>query len=375
MRRLVWILSIALGGCGGAEEIAPRPVPAEFAPPAHFPPLYVPADNPVTAEKVELGRYLFYDRQLSGNGTQSCGSCHEQAKAFTDGRALAIGSTDEVGRRNSPSLANVGYVSSLTWANPLLISLEQQILLPMFGEHPVELGLAGKEGELLARLAADPRYPPLFAAAFPDHNDPITLETIVQAVSTFQRTLYSGASAYDRWLNGDSSALSPSAERGRAMFFSERFECYHCHGGLLFTDSVFTGDTQLRETPFHNTGLYHVNGGYPAGDIGMAEVTLRDDDNGRYRAPSLRNVELTAPYMHDGSIATLDEVLDHYAAAGRTITEGPLAGVGADNPLKDGLVIGFPLSPSDRADLLAFLLALTDPELLTHPRYADPFTR
>ena len=375
MRRAGWTFAVALLGCGGAEVVIPSPIPAELAPPAHFPKLYVPADNPVTVEKVELGRYLFYDQQLSGNGTQSCGSCHEQAKAFTDGRALAIGSTEEVGRRNSPALANVGYVSSLTWANPLLISLEQQILLPMFGEHPVELGLAGKEGELLARLQSDPRYPPLFAAAFPDATDSITLEHIVQAVGTFQRTLYSGASAYDRWLNGDASALSASAERGRTLFFSERFECYHCHGGLLFTDSVFTGETQLRETPFHNTGLYHVNGGYPAGDIGLAEVTLRADDNGRYRAPSLRNVELTAPYMHDGSIATLEEVLDHYAAAGRTIGEGPLAGVGADNPLKDGLVLGFTVSPSERDDLLAFLKALTDPELLTNPRYADPFTR
>jgi cytochrome c peroxidase len=351
----------------------------------------VPDDNPMSPEKVELGRHLFYDPRLSGNGTQSCGSCHAQDKAFTDGRARAVGSTDELHPRGAMGIANVAWAASLGWANPTLVRLERQALVPMFGEHPVELGLAGREDELIARLRADDRYPALFAAAFPpvedaaaddaedDAEDAITLERVTKGLAAFERSVVSARAPYDRYVSrDDEDALNDAAKRGLRLFFSERLECYHCHGGFNFTDSVVTA-TSAAGRPFHNTGLYNTDGAgaYPDGSTGLLELTGDPADMGRFKAPTLRNIALTAPYMHDGSIATLDGVIDHYAAGGRTLTEaqaGDDAGVGSASPWKSTLVKGFTLTADERADLMAFLLALTDDELVTDPRYADPFS-
>jgi cytochrome c peroxidase len=169
--------------------------------------------------------------------------------------------------------------------------------------------------------------------------------------------------------------MSESAQRGNQLFFSERLECFHCHGGYAFTDSVVSANSAFDETAFHNTGLYNVDGrgAYPSQTTGVRDVTGRDEDMGRFRAPTLRNIAVTAPYMHDGSIATLDGVIDHYAAGGRTIASGPNAGVGRDNPLKSGFITGFTLTEQERRDLIAFLEALTDERFLHDPRYADPF--
>ncbi|UJR83473.1 methanobactin export MATE transporter MbnM [Sandaracinus amylolyticus] len=349
--------------------------------PAGFPTPRVPEDNPMSAEKVELGRFLFHDERLSGNETQSCASCHRQDLAFTDGVPVSTGSTGDLTPRGSMSLVNVAYVPTLTWANPALVSLEDQALVPMFGEHPVELGLSGREDEMLARLRdatlpTGATYRELFAAAFPGDADPITVTTVVRAIASFERSIVSARAPYDRWAHqGDESAMSESALRGMDLFFSERLECFHCHGGFNFTDSVAHDGQPLPENGFHNTGLYNVDGrgGYPETNRGLYDHTADPRDMGRFRAPSLRNIELTAPYMHDGSIATLDEVLDHYAAGGRTIESGPNAGVGAESPLKSIFLHGFELTPQEREDLLAFLRSLTDQELLTDPRFADPF--
>ncbi|AKF04834.1 methanobactin export MATE transporter MbnM [Sandaracinus amylolyticus] len=337
----------------------------------------VPEDNPMSASKVELGRHLFYDTRLSGNRTQSCASCHEQARAFTDGRAFSIGSTGERTPRSSMTLANVAYATTLTWANPLLLELEAQALVPLFGREPVELGLAGMERELLERLRAEARYRELFPLAFPDESDPFTVANVTRALAAFQRTLVSGRSAYDRFLyGGEPDALSESARRGLALFSSERLECFHCHQGFNFADAVMWEGSGSREVRFHNTGLYNVGGtgAYPEGGTGVHEISGRADDMGRFRAPTLRNIAVTAPYMHDGSIATLDEVIDHYAAGGRTIAEGPYAGVGSASPLKSGLVVGFELTPDERRDLIAFLESLTDESFLTDPALADPWS-
>ncbi|WP_053231405.1 methanobactin export MATE transporter MbnM [Sandaracinus amylolyticus] len=349
--------------------------------PAGFPTPRVPEDNPMSAEKVELGRFLFYDVRLSGNETQSCASCHRQDLAFTDGVAVSTGSTGDLTPRGSMSLVNVAYVPTLTWANPALVSLEDQALVPMFGEHPVELGLSGREDELLARLRdatlpTGATYGELFAAAFPGEGDPITVANVVRALASFERSIVSARAPYDRWAHqGDESAMSESALRGMDLFFSERLECFHCHGGFNFTDSVAHDGQPLPENGFHNTGLYNVDGrgGYPETNRGLYDHTRDARDMGRFRAPSLRNVELTAPYMHDGSIATLDEVLDHYAAGGRTVDGGPNAGVGAESPLKSIFLHGFELTTQEREDVLAFLRSLTDREVLTDPRFADPF--
>jgi cytochrome c peroxidase len=335
----------------------------------------IPADNPFTREKAELGRFLFYDRRLSGNQTQSCGSCHRQSLAFTDGRAVSTGSTGDMTPRGSMSLVNVGYAVTLTWANPSLRQLERQALVPMFGERPVELGLAGMEAAMLARLRADARYPGMFRAAFPGQGDPVTLDNVTKAIATFERAILSADSPYDRYQQGDRNALSASAKRGMDLYFGERLECFHCHGGFNLTDAVVTAATRIEETPFHNTGLYNLDGmgAYPADNTGVHDITHNASDMGRFRAPTLRNIALTAPYMHDGSIATLEGAIDHYAAGGRTIASGPNAGVGSSSPLRSEFVRGFILDPREKADVVEFLRALTDESLLRDPRFADPF--
>lgn len=378
MRRAAITLVVALTGCGGDEAPATAPPPAEewaWDLPPGFPTPVVPEDNPMTAAKVELGRFLFYDNRLSGNGTQSCASCHEQARAFSDGRALAVGSTGAIHPRNSPGLVNVAYNTTLTWANPGLDALERQIVVPMFGDAPVELGIAGREDEVLDRLRADPGYGERFAAAFPDDADPIAFDRIVDALACFLRSMIAGGSGYDRFLAGDAAALSLSAKRGMVLFFSEALECHHCHGGFNFTQSSVHEGQSVAERPFHNTGLYDIDGegSYPANNTGLYEITGLAEDMGRFRAPTLRNVSLTAPYMHDGSVATLEEVVDIYAAGGRLVESGPYAGDGRANRFKSGFVGGFALSEGERADLVAFLASLTDEGFVRDPRFASPF--
>jgi cytochrome c peroxidase len=362
---LGWLLLLA-AGCG-----EPSPEPYMWQLPAGFPDPAVPEDNPMSTAKVELGRHLFYDTRLSANGTQSCASCHRQELAFTDKRVTALGSTGEHHRRNSMSLANVAYAASLTWANPVVPDLEAQALVPIFGEQPVELGLAGQEELLLQRLSEDARYPKMFADAFPEEKQPVSMGSVVRAIAAFERTLLSGGSPYDRYTYRDElDAMSLPAKRGMTLFFSERLECFHCHQGFAFTDSVKHKLTAFPEVTFHNTNLYNVDGKgtYPAVDHGLAEFTGKLEDMGRYRSPTLRNIAVTAPYMHDGSIATLSEVIDHYAAGGRASAHGT-----APSPYQSEFVRGFTLTPQEKADVIAFLESLTDTEFLTDPRFSDPF--
>jgi cytochrome c peroxidase len=335
----------------------------------------VPPDNPMTPARVELGRRLFYDRALSGNGTYACASCHRQELAFTDGRPRAIGSTGETHSRSAPSLANVAYAATLTWADSGLTRLEDQARVPMTSEHPVELGLGGHEDEALGRLRADPDYPGMFSAAFPGDAEPVSLAHVTRALASFERTLISGDSPYDRLVYRDEAgALSDSARRGMRLFFSERLNCSRCHGGFTFSGPVaFEGARPIPPT-FHNTGLYNLggDGSYPADNPGLFAITGRKRDMGRFRAPTLRNVELTSPYMHDGSIPTLGEVIEHYARGGRLVLDGPLAGDGRDSPRKSELVRGFDLDARGKTDLVEFLKSLTDRAFLTDPRFAAP---
>ena len=406
MRRVVLLLLATLLACAPAAAETPYVLDL----PRGFPPPDIPPDNPLTWERVELGRLLFYDTKLSGNQTFSCASCHEQALAFTDGRARALGSTGEVHPRGAMALANIAYAGTLAWANPLLFALEEQALIPMFGENPIELGLTGKEDVLFARLNADARYRRLFAEAFPGEADPVSLGTITKALASFQRTLISGNSPYDRYALGlDDDAISPAAKRGEVLFFDANFgsgvkrECSHCHGGFNFTASVDHANN-VAERPMHNNALYNLRcedfglppielpqcdtnppapqcegrgpqamGCYPPDNLGAYEISQNTADMGKFKAPTLRNIAVTAPYMHDGSIADLDGVLDHYTAGGRTISEGPYAGVGADSPARGQFVLEFEMTERQREDLLAFLDALTDEEFLTNPRFADPF--
>jgi cytochrome c peroxidase len=279
------------------------------------------------------------------------------------------------------SLVNVAYAAVLTWGNPTLTRLEDQALVPMFGDHPVELGLEKPGTALLERLGRDVRYTRLFAAAFPPDAQPLTLDHVVKAIASFERSIISGRSPYDRYhFERDDGAISAAARRGEALFFSQPLSCFRCHSGFTFSGATdFEGRPEHSEhdVEFHNTGLYNLAGSlsYPPPNTGIYEATHKPEDVGKFKAPTLRNIAVTGPYMHDGSIPTLDEVLDHYAAGGRTIASGPYRGVGHDNPNKSPNVRGFTLTVEQRADLIAFLEALTDRELLSDPRFADPWTR
>ncbi len=347
--------------------------------PDWVPPPVVPADNPMTADKVALGRHLFYDPRLSADGSMACATCHEQARAFTDGKAVATGVTGQVGSRSAMALVNVAYLPVLTWQNPQLTSLEVQALIPLFGEHPVEMGLAGREQQLFALLQADGTYRRLFARAFPDEARKgdaalYSLSTLTKALASFQRSLLSFDSPYDRYRYGQQKdAISAAAKRGEDLFFGEKLECYHCHGGFNFTDNLKHARTPFAETGFHNTGLYNedAQGTYPSTAPGIVEFTGEARDAGRFRTPTLRNVAVTAPYMHDGSIASLPEVLrSHYARAGRAVSQGRPA-----NPLRSEFIGGFEISEAEIADVVAFLESLTDERFLHEAAHGDPWPR
>jgi cytochrome c peroxidase len=325
--------------------------------------------------KVELGRRLFYDTRLSGNGAFSCSSCHRQANAFADARNLPFGSTGQPHPRNSMSLPNVGYQAVFGWANTVTRRLEDQALIPMLGEAPVELGLAHREQEVLDRLRAVALYQALFRASFPGEAAPFTLGNVTKAIAAFERTLVSGDSPYDRFKRGDATALSDAAKRGEALFRSDRLECSQCHSGVMFSNAARWVGLPAADPEFFNTGLYNIDGAgaYPAPNTGLFAITGAAADMGKFKVPSLRNIEVTFPYMHDGTVATLSDVIDHYAAGGRTIASGSNAGVGSANPNKSPLVGGFTISAAEKADLIAFLRSLTDSTFLTNPRLSNPW--
>jgi cytochrome c peroxidase len=352
-----------------------QPADYQWNLPKGFPKPYVPADNPMTIAKVELGRYLFYDTRMSVNGKQSCATCHKQELAFTDGRAVAQGATGELHSRSAMSLVNVAYSAALTWSNPQMTSLEKQALVPMYGDHPVELGLREGDG-FLGMLRSDAKYRVLFERAFPNNADYYTVTNVVRALASFERSIVSARSPYDRYhYDRDDSAVSESAKRGETLFFNQHLGCFRCHAGFNFSDASTSERNPGRPVEFHNTGLYNIAGplSYPAPNLGIYEYTRSPADVGKFKVPTLRNVALTAPYMHDGSIATLEGVLDHYAAGGRTIASGPYSGVGHANPNKDPLIGGFVLSKQDRDDLIAFLQSLTDQAVIHDPQFANPW--
>ena len=251
-----------------------------------------------------------------------------------------------------------------------MTELERQAQVPIFGDDPIELGMMSIE-EVETRFRSEPRYQELFEAAFPDEPEPITMQNLLKALAAFERTLVSGDSPYDKFIDGrDPDALSESAQRGMLFVTTNedhRFECNHCHGGFAFTDHVtWEGLDQVGDGPqFHQTGLYNVNGkgDYPEPNTGVYNTSLRPEDMGKFKAPSLRNIALTPPYMHDGSIDTLSEVLDHYAKGGR-----------ARHPSRtDSLLQPFEITEQEKADIIAFLESLTDQEFITNPKYSDPW--
>ncbi len=333
--------------------------------PSGFPVPRVPADNPMSVVKVQLGRYLFYDKRISVNQTMSCATCHRQEVAFTDGKPTPAGATGQALPRNSMSLVNVAYSAVLTWSRPHLHSLEQQALVPLLAEEPVELGMSGRARKFLGALRLDSTYQTLFPQAFPGERDPYSIANVCKAIASFERSIISARSPYDRYhYGGDRNAISDAAKRGEVLFFTDTLAaCYRCHGGFNFSDAVDYAGHAAAPVTFHNNGLYNLPGlfSYPPPNLGIYEFTRRAEDVGKFKAPTLRNIALTGPYMHDGSILTLDAVIAHYASGGRK------------NPNQDQRVRVLPLTPRNRRDLLAFLESLTDEEVTRDPRFATPW--
>jgi cytochrome c peroxidase len=236
---------------------------------------------------------------------------------------------------------------------------------PLFNEHPVEMGLKEHSASAVDALAADLSYQTQFAAAFPDDGAPLSrrarLDHIIKALASFERTLISGRSPFDRYVfDDDRAALSEPAKRGMTLFYSARAGCSQCHSGINFSGPIVYEGHERQRALFANTGLYDVDGrgAYPKSDRGLIEVTHRGADMGKFRVPTLRNIALTAPYMHDGSLATLEAVLDHYVRGGR------------GNPHQDARIRPLVLSPAERSDLLAFLASLTDREFVENSDFA-----
>jgi cytochrome c peroxidase len=352
-------MAVATDGAPGARAAAP---PFAWTVPPGLPVPAVPAENPMSAAKVALGRRLFYDLRLSGNGTYACATCHQQARAFTDGRPHAVGSTGGLHARSAMTLTNVAYNVTFGWADPGLTSLEAQISVPMFNEHPIELGLEGHEREVVGRFD-DARDRADFAQAFPDDPAPVTLDHIVKSIAAFERTLLSGDSPFDRYLYRDwRDAMTPDALHGMQLFFSADLRCSECHSGFNLSGPARWEGSAEPAPVFHNTGLYDVDGkgGYPEIDRGLFDISGRPEDMGRFRAPTLRNVAVTAPYMHDGSIPTLDQAILHYASGG------------ISSPFRSDRLRPLSLSPEDRRDLVRFLESLTDDGFLSNPAFGRP---
>jgi cytochrome c peroxidase len=343
------LLCAVLAGCGSdpvsrPQEAQPGLDTLDIHVPG-FPPQPVPPGNPTTAQGVALGRRLFYDPILSGDSTQSCSTCHVQAAAFGDPRRFSLGIDDVQGPRHAPVLVNAGWGESLFWDGRAR-TLEEQALEPV--PNPIEMHQPWDGA--VAKLQRHPLYPDLFRAAF--GSETVTSTRVVQAIAQFERTLVSADSRYDRFLR-TGTGLTASERRGYVLYFSERAECFHCHVDRVFTDQAF-----------HNNGLDSV-----FVDPGRSEVTGWASDLGRFKTPTLRNLVFSAPYMHDGRFATLEEVIDHYDSGGN--------GIDTVNPfilnLRRNHEEGNGLSPADKQDLLAFLKTLTDSSFVTAPALASPF--
>jgi len=325
MKRFLTVLC-SLTGLGSAVALlATLPVSAP-----------APAENPLTPEKIALGKRLFFDPVLSRDRTVSCSSCHDPQHAFADpaGQAISPGIQGRLGRRNAISLINAGDRGALTWSGTSP-SLETQAVIPMTDHAELDLTI----DEVVARLKADNQYSALFRQAF---GEVASMQNTVRALASFERTLESRNAPYDRYQAGDASAFTAQQARGMDLFFGKA-DCFHCHTGRDFSDGRA-----------HNNAIQLFNP-----DVGLAERTEDDADVGKFISPSLRNVGLTAPYMHDGSFKTLREVVEHYNAGGEP------------NPNADPLIRPLGLTDAELDDIVAFLKTLDDSTIATNPAFRE----
>ena len=295
--------------------------------PPGMPEPFVPADNPMSEAKRALGQRLFLEPKLSVTGGMACADCHESAKAFTDGRPRAPGATGELTDRGAMSLVNVAYSQSLGWVKPELRPLEAQMLEPLFNEHPLEMGLRGREQAVAALLQSRSDYRAQFRAAFPGEAQPVTMPNIIKAIACYERTLIFAGSLFDRYLyRGEHAALTPAARRGMDLYFSAEVGCARCHSGINLAG------------PWRDA----------SGATGPRALADNGLGGGKFKVPTLRNIALTAPYMHDGRFAGLDAVLRHYGQI-------------AQHRGRDQRLPVRELTAGEQRELRAFLESLTDP--------------
>lgn len=278
-----------------------------------LPALIEPEDNPSSTAKIELGQILFNDTRLSGNGTYSCATCHKPANHFTDGLDVAVGATGELHSRNTPTLYNVAYHASFGWEDSALTSLEEQHLVPLTNDAPIEMGFMPSSLEKIEQA-----YGARIQQAFP--NETLSLQLIIKAIAAYVRTIRAPESAWDRYVYFDErSAISAEAKAGMTLFFSDRLGCSHCHGSFNFSGPL-KHELEQAEPVFHHTG------------VAASQLS--------FRAPTLRAIKHTAPYMHAGQLKTLEDVINHYE---NTDSER---------------VPNFVLSAQERLELISFLESL-----------------
>jgi cytochrome c peroxidase len=313
-------------------------------------------------EKAILGQYLFFDTRLSLNNTKSCASCHNPNFAFSDGYRTSITSLGENVLHNAPSIINSSYLKKLDWANPNITSLTLQIKRPLYAHQPIELGLDQHFPKLKITFEKDSLYNSLFKKAFPNDDSLFTKQQIEDALIAYEKTLTSNESNYDK------GTLTVQQLNGLKLFSSKQLNCVVCHPPPNFT--LATTSNHI-DSIYINIGLYNINNNheYPKHDAGLSMITNKAVDNGKFKIPSLRNVLLTAPYMHDGSLATISEVIDMYARGGRWNKNGD----GKLNKNKHPLIKGFTLNEKEKMELISFLSSLTDSTIFKKPQFKNPF--
>ncbi|MBL7826878.1 MAG: cytochrome C peroxidase [Saprospiraceae bacterium] len=372
---LVVTLGLGLAQCDKNDPVDPTETDLSGIPynpqsyaipkPAHFPQVPVPADNPMTVDGIQLGRRLFYDPILSADSTMSCASCHLPVGSFTDNKAVSTGIDGIAGRRSSMSLMNIAYATNGLFWDGRASSLEDQALKPV--EDPIEMHNTWPN--VIEKLKKHATYPTYFRKAFGIRSTgEITKELAAQAIAQFERTLISsGTSKFDRFLQGDVDALDDEEFDGKLMFFDEGAsyglpdaQCFHCHGGLTLTGNQY-----------FNNGLDSVASLDDFVDKGRGEVTGKQKNNGQFRTPTLRNIALTAPYMHDGRFTTLDQVMLQYADNGFGVENEDIFIGQMGFPLGNGSYSG--LNAYQRSAIVKFLHALTDTTFVQNPDIQNPF--
>jgi cytochrome c peroxidase len=350
----LFFVSILLFSCGKKNNTAGHGFFQQQVPSTAKDSFFLFSQNEFTKEKATLGRYLFYDNRLSINNTKACASCHDPKFSFTDNYRKSIGAYGDLTTHNSPPLINLIFNQFLTAADSSFHFPEQQVQNPMFRKNPIELGWKGNEENMLGRFRADSFYTQQFQTAFPGEMNPVTIKNIQYAITSFIKTIISFQSPYDDYQHRNKKdALPSSAINGLQLFQSAQLQCNRCHGGINFNQPGF------QSAPYFNTGFFTDTLLHK----GLAVVTANKNDGGKYKVPTLRNLAFTAPYLHDGSAETLEDVIRLYEQGGYPSVQN-----------KHPFITGFKLNSQQRSDLISFLLSLSDSSVLTNPAYTNPWT-